>query len=318
MARILVTGAAGFVGANFVRFLLTKGEDEIVVFLRDTSNRWRINDIEKNIRIIPIDLSKTDAIANAVKKINPEIVYHFATYGGYPAQYDVPTIIKTNLLGSFALMEALAHAPSFRRLINIGSSSEYGSTLPMREEMLIAPSTPYGITKAAQTFFAQYITRYRNVPAVTLRFFSVYGPYEKPGRLICDVMLAMARNQTLALSSPDSRRDFIYMEDVIAALQKAREIPGIEGEVFNIGSGIDYSVGDVVRLATIITGKTVPIQWGMKEKKRIFDANAKWVADIAKAARKLDWRPRSSFEEGLRKTYEWYKINSHCYETNIL
>lgn len=314
MARVLVTGAAGFVGANFVRFLLTKGEDEIVVFLRDKSNRWRINDVEKNLRVIPLDLSKTDAIAPAIKTIDPDFVYHFATYGGYPVQYDVPTIIKTNILGSAALMEGLESAPSFKRLINIGSSSEYGSTFPMQEEMLIAPNTPYGIAKAAQTFFAQYVSRYRNVPAVTLRFFSVYGPYEKPGRLICDVMLAMVRNQMLSLSSPDPRRDFIYMEDLIAALKKAREVPHIEGEVFNVGSGIDYSIGDVIRLATTITGKTVPIKWGVEEKKRIFDANARWVADIGKIAKRLDWQPSYSLQKGLEKTYQWYQNHLHLYE----
>ena len=314
MARVLVTGAAGFVGANFVRFLLARGEDDIVVFLRDQSNRWRINDIEKKLHIIPLDLCKTDAIAHAIKKIDPAIVYHFATYGGYPAQYDVPTIVKTNVLGSYALMEGLGEAPSFKRLINIGSSSEYGSTFPMQEKMLIAPNTPYGIAKAAQTFFAQYVSRYRNVPAVTLRFFSVYGPYEKPGRLICDTMLAMVRNQTLTLSSPDTRRDFIYIEDIISALQQAREVPGIEGEVFNVGYGVDYSIGDAVRLATTIAGKTVPIKWGVAEKKRIFDANAKWVADISKAHQGLDWRPRYSFTQGLQKTYQWYCDHMNLYE----
>lgn len=318
MARVLITGAAGFIGANMTRFLLQKGEDDVTIFLRERSNRWRIADIEKNVRILSIDFMEPHAIADAIKIVDPEIVYHFATYGGYPAQYDIPTIVKTNVLGSFALMEGLAHAPSFKRLINIGSSSEYGSTLPMQEEMLIAPNTPYGIAKAAQTFFAQYVSRYKNMPTVTLRFFSVYGPYEKPGRLICDIMLAMVRNKTLSLSSPFPRRDFIYTEDVIAALQKAREIPGIEGEVFNVGSGIDYSIEDVIRLAITITGETVPIQWGVEGKKRIFDANAKWVADITKAARKLDWRPRVSFEEGLKKTHEWYKTHHHFYETNVL
>lgn len=317
MARVLITGAAGFVGANFVRFLLQKNEDEIFVFLRDQSNRWRLSDIEKNLRIIPLDLCETDAIAHAVKTIDPEIVYHFATYGGYPAQYDVPTIVKTNILGSFALMQGLEQAPSFKRLINIGSSSEYGSAFPMREETLIAPNTPYGIAKVAQTFFAQYASRYRNVPAVTLRFFAVYGPYEKPGRLVCDIMLAMARNKMLSLSSPDPRRDFIYMEDIMTALQKAREVPDIEGEIFNVGSGVDYSIGDVVRVATTITGKTVPIKWGVEEKKRIFDANAKWVADIGKAAKHLDWQPSYSLREGLEKTYKWYCDHISLYENPI-
>ncbi len=314
MARVLVTGAAGFVGANFVRFLLTKGGDEIVVFLRDQSNRWRINDIEKKLRIIPLDLCDTDAIARIVKEVDPEIVYHFATYGGYPAQYDVPMIFKTNVLGSLALMEALEQVPSFKRLINIGSSSEYGSTFPMREEALIAPNTPYGIAKATQTFFAQYVSHYRNVPAVTLRFFSVYGPYEKPGRLICDIMLALVRNQTLTLSSPDLRRDFIYMDDVLSALQKARETSGIEGEVFNVGSGIDYSIGDVIGLATDMAKKTIPIQWGAEEKKRIFDTNMRWIADITKTKHHLGWEPQHQFAEGLKTTYQWYQNHLHLYE----
>lgn len=314
MARVLVTGAAGFVGANFVRHMLEKNEDEIFVFLREASDRWRIRDLENRLHIIPLDISEGENVKKAVTSIAPGCVYHFATYGGYPAQQEVPRIFQTNIMGSFYLFEALEHISSLRRLINIGSSSEYGSATPMREDRLIAPNTPYGIAKATQTFLAQHAARERGLPAVTLRFFSVYGPYEKKGRLMCDVMLAFHRGNALALSSPHARRDFVYMDDVMRALTKAATTPRIEGEVFNIGSGTDYSVGDVVRFMEDITKKTVPLRWGAEEKKRIFDTNTRWIADTEKTKRHLGWEPQHPIAEGLEAAYQWYQNHLHLYE----
>lgn len=314
MSKILITGASGFIGANLVRALLAENND-IAVFVRNTPGAWRIADIFDQLRVYPIDLTKKDNVIRAAQEIQPDIVYHCATYGGYPFQKNSALTMQTNVLGSLYLFEALEACGSAHHIINVGSSSEYGiKQKPMRETDALEPTTPYGIAKATQTQLATYFAKEKNLPIITLRPLSVYGPYEEPGRLISDIMTAMVTRKPLALSSPLPRRDFVFSDDMIEALKKAACAPVKNNEIYNISGGKDYAVGDVIELAQKITNITIPITWGAQEKTRSFNTSASWVADISKARDHLGWQPKHSLQEGLETTYRWYQNNIHLYE----
>jgi nucleoside-diphosphate-sugar epimerase len=266
MNNILITGASGFVGSNLVRKLI-KSKDNVSILVRKQSNLWRLKDVLSQIDIHFMN-EDAESLKTTILKIKPDIVYHLATYGTYPFQQNFNTIIQSNILLSINLMRILESSGGVKRLINLGSSSEYGiKSKPMKETDMLEPITPYGITKVAQTLFAQYFSRQSSLPSVTLRLFSVYGPYEEPGRLIYDIMVALIQKNRLKLGSPLPRRDFIHVDDVIIALQKAAKTRGVEGEIFNIGGGKDYSVKDAVDIARDISGTNLKVTWNVKDRK---------------------------------------------------
>jgi len=313
MTRFLISGASGFVGANFVRRLV-KNKNTVVIFVRKNSNLWRLHDVLSKIEVKFVDMGNIKELRNLLKKAKPDFIYHFAAYGGHTFQKDIDIIIKTNIINSFNLMYAVDECERLKRFINIGSSTEYGPKLkPMKETDKTEPITFEGISKNIQTTFAQFFMKNLRLPIVTLRLFSVYGPYEQPGRLIYDVVTSLIKNQTLKLSTPHPKRDFVFIDDVISALEKAQEIPAIEGEIFNVGGGHNYSVGDVVNLAFELTKKKVEISWGSTEKKRDFNTKSPWIANIEKARQVLDWYPKYSFKEGFMKTYQWYQNNKQIW-----
>ncbi len=314
MKKILLTGATGFVGANLIRMLVASGQHTVFIFARKTSDMWRLQGFDEAVERYNIDITDKESVRQGILKIRPDVVFHLAMFGAYSYQKDIETIVHTNILGSVALFEALRETDSAISIVNIGSTSEYGfKKHPMKETDLLEPNTPYGIAKAAQTFFACHYALAHNLPITTLRLTLVYGPYEESGRLIPDIMQAFIKKETLRLASRDSRRDFIYVEDVVSALQSAANQPQVPGSIFNVGSGIDYAVEDVVTRASAMAGIKVPLQWGSEDKKRTYNAAVNWIADISKAREELKWQPAHTLEEGLLKTYTWYDKNIHLY-----
>jgi len=313
MTNILITGAGGFVGANLVHDLI-KSKQNVSIVVRKQSNLWRLKNVLSHISVNYVDMTNIAEISKVIKKIQPNIVYHLAAHGGYPFQQDLDIIIKTNLISSVNLMRALSTHCNQCTFVNTGSSSEYGpKQKAMRESDLTEPTSVYGITKLSQTLFAKYFNQQYNLHTITLRLFSVYGPYEEPGRLIHDMMMALVGKKELELSSPKPRRDFVYMVDVISALKKAALVKDAKGKVFNIGSGRDYSVKDVLDIACNVTDTKLKVKWGVEKKSRSFNSNSKWIADITNANKILKWKPTISFREGLLKTYEWYHDNVKIY-----
>jgi len=311
----LVTGATGFVGSHLARHLLQENY-EVHILTRKTSDKWRIRDISQKLHDHAADLCDKENLIKIIQNVKPEYVFHSATYGGYPSQKDFNNIIKTNILGSLNLFQSLENCGSLKKIINIGSSSEYGQkSEPMKETDLLEPNTPYAAAKASQTLFGRYFSKNHNLPLITLRPFSVYGPAEEPGRLIADLMMSAIRKRKVNLSSPLPRRDFIFVDDILSASIKAANSSVESGEIFNVGSGKDLSIGEITANFEEILGRKLDIEWGVEEKKRSFDVGQRWVADISKIKKTLDWEPVWSLKDGLKKTYQWYSDNNHLYDS---
>ena len=301
MTKFLVTGASGFVGANFVRKLVSD-ENEITVFLRKNSNLWRIQDIIPKINVRIIDMSNFNQVKTSLKEINPELVYHCAGHGIYPSQKNSAEIFSTNILGTFNLLNALNENNNLRRLVNLGSFFEY----------LTNPTDPYTISKITQTKLVEHFFKEKKLPAITLRLFTPYGKFDSPGRLICDLMIALIRNKPLEIFSRHTKRDFIHIDDVITALEIASQQPDITGEIIDIGTGNEISVEEIVSMSNQLSDNELIINWNdtKQHEADILDGN---IFLGRQQTQTLNWNPSISLETGLRKTIEWYKQNINLY-----
>ena len=153
------------------------------------------------------------------------------------------------------------------------------------------------------------------MPAVTLRIFTPYGIFEEPGRLISDVMVATLKKKPLEIFSRKAKRDFVYIDDVTHALIKASKKSGIEGEIFNIGSGNGTSVEELVNLVCKITNTNLEVSWSDEKQRKHDKTGTNGFADLQKV-KKIGWKPEVSLESGLKITYDWYKKNLDLYQNN--
>ncbi|MCX6727086.1 MAG: NAD(P)-dependent oxidoreductase [Candidatus Shapirobacteria bacterium] len=307
----LITGASGFIGSVLLH-KLTEQKQTVHLILRNESKTWRIADLLDKVTIHYSDLSNVSELTKIIKKIKPNIIYHLATNGAYSYQKDANQIIETNILGTWNLLQA-CNTTNYDLFVNTGSSSEYGlKKNAMKETDLLEPASYYAVTKCAQTLLCSHIAKQEHRPIVTIRPFSVYGPYEEPKRFVPTLMNALFFNKEMNLVAPETARDQIYVDDMVDAYLKIEELKNNPGEYFNIGTGIQSTIKEVVDTAVKVTGKTAQFKWGGMEKKS-WDTNH-WVADVSKAGRLLKWTPKINLEQGLKLTWDWFQNNHKFYQ----
>jgi len=300
--RILVTGATGFVGACLCRRLLGMGH-ELHLFVRQTANRWRITDIAPRMVLHDVDLRDAQAVERSVAAIRPEKIFHLATYGGFSFQKEVAAIHAVNFLGTVNLLQACEKV-GFEQFIHTGSSSEYGiKSEPMKESDLLEPLGDYAVSKAAATLFCCSEALLKGLPIVTLRVFSPYGPWDDPQRLIPYVIAALLKGNSPMLANPAAVRDYIFIDDVIDAYLAVMAAPLRGGEIYNIGSGRQTGIGEVVERIVSAIDNGVRPQWGTEPPRR--PEPAVWVADAGKMRAQFNWQADTSLDEGLQKTIRW-------------
>lgn len=303
MKRAIVTGASGFIGANLTRRLLQDGHD-VHLLLREGYLRWRIEDIFKDVQIHIIDLNDKAGIENVIKSIHPELIFHIAAYGNYSWQNNLDQIIQTNFIGTINLLEACLKV-GFEAFVNTGSSSEYGlKNYPPPEYDSLEPNSYYAVTKASAALFCRYSAQKYKAHITTLRLYSVYGPYEEPERLIPTLIINGLNGKLPPLVNPGIARDFVYIDDVIdayllSALKKEKEF----GAIYNIGSGIQVTIRELVETAMRVLKINVSPQWGSMQN-RDWDTSV-WIANNNEAGRKLGWKTNNTIEQGLSKTVDW-------------
>lgn len=307
---ILVTGASGFVGANLVRRLVKKNK-KVSIIVKKTTDLWRLNDIKSKINIYYDDLADIVKLNKIMKKIQPDIIYHLAAYGAYPNQSDIFQAIKTNILGLVNLLTS-AKESGVKMFINTGSSSEYGfKTKPMNEKDLLEPYSNYAVTKAFGSLYGQFLGKQRNFSVITLRYFSVYGPYEEATRLIPKLINGALNSELPPLVSPKVVRDFIYIEDVLDVMEEIVKHPELSGEIINLGTGQQTSLEAIVDLVVKLTNYQKKIIWGNMPN-RSWDSNH-WVADISKIKKSLHWLPKYDLKRGLKASIVWFLANKKYY-----
>jgi len=307
MKIAFITGGSGFIGANLIFRLLEK-KYIVHILSRKLTDRWRLTEIEKRIYVHNESLLEEKKLATLLKKIRPTIIIHLAAFGGRESESDMQEILQTNIVGFGNLLTASRDIP-YRQFINTGSSSEYGfSNKPMREIDALSPNSFYAVSKASATYLTSVFSKQYKKPIMTIRPFSVYGPYESRGRFIPTVIHAARHNIPIHVTSGDVRRDFIYIDDLVdlymLALEKGHLFPG---EVFNGGTGVEHTNDDIVAMIGTIAKSQLVVKKGMFPN-RGWDATH-WRGDPLYSQKKLGWKPETRLITGLKKTYEWFLKN---------
>lgn len=317
--RVLVTGASGFIGSNVVHALLRRG-DEVHIFLRSASGiSWRLKDVFDQLHVHDVDLTVPTAVRAAIQTIQPKEVFHLAHYGGNPSETNGVQIRRVVIEGTAALYSACLEVGGIQAIIHAGSSSEYGKvTEPMRENMPLTPHTEYGLAKAWATMYGQYLAREKNLPVMTLRFFSAYGPYESSFRFFPSAILACLRQTIFSMANPHAVRDFLYVEDCVEAMlfvaNKLTSTPALAGGVFNIGSGTQHTIGETAELIRCAANTELKIEYDPTAPRR--SEVPLWVANMENTKNILGWTPTTSFTEGITKTVAWFRQHENDYETH--
>jgi UDP-glucose 4-epimerase len=303
--RVLITGGSGFIGANLARRALTDGH-EVHLILRPGHRTWRVHDIARQVHAHDVDLVNAADVRAAVARVRPDWVFHLAAHGAYATQTEMKTMVETNLMGCVSLLDACV-STGVAAFVNAGSSSEYGykDHAPDEQECL-DPNSAYAVTKAAATHYARLIARTLDFNAVTLRLWSIYGPYEEPTRLIPTLLVHALNGRWPPLVSPDTARDFVFIDDAVDALLQVAASPSLaRGSVHNVCTGVQSTLRDVVDEARRLTGLNVEPIWGTMPP-RAWDTNV-WVGSPERMTKDVGWRAQTSLTSGLARTARWLR-----------
>lgn len=303
--KALVTGAGGFVGANLVRSLLADGH-EVTAWLRPGGVEWRLEDVAGDVTIDFVDLLDGAAIDAGVTRAKPDWVFHLAAHGAYSWQRDSERIMQTNLVSTVRLLAA-CERDGFEAFVHAGSSSEYGfQDHAPGEHELASPNSDYAVMKAAATMHGRFVAQRDDLHIVTLRLYSVYGPWEEPGRLMPTLVARGLEGKLPPLVSPDTPRDFVSARDVDRAFMMAAQRTDLpRGTVLNVGSGRQTTLREVVEVARAEFDLAVEPAWGT-EPQRDWDA-AVWVSDPSRARDLLGWQATDDLQTGFKALAAWLR-----------
>jgi dolichol-phosphate mannosyltransferase len=298
---VLVTGASGFVGAVVARGIAAQGY-AVHCPVRDPA-AWRLRGLAGTVHLHPCDLLDEAATSALVDELRPHGVLHLAAYGAYESQSDARRIVRTNLEATVTLLDACARA-GVERFVNTGSSSEYGyqDHAPDEDEAL-EPNSLYAVTKAAASAYVRHAGRSGRLRTVTLRLYSVYGPWEEPSRLIPSAIVRGLAGGYPPLAEPEIARDFVYAGDVVGAYAAALAADLPAGAVYNVGTGVQTTLRTVAEISRRRFGLAADPAWGTMARRK-WDTTT-WVANVARARTELGWRASTSFEEGFGRTADW-------------
>ncbi len=245
----------------------------------------------------------------------PDMLYHLAADPYIPLSYDYPErFMRTNFQGT---LNVLMTAKTFevKRIMHYSTSEVYGSaqTSAMDEKHPTLPHSVYAVSKLAGDQLCRVLAKAQGVPVVIVRPFNCYGPRETHPYVIPEIIAQLARSDEVILGNLEARRDFNYVDDTARAVSMLATKGGIEGEVFNVGSGRDYSVKELAEATSAIM-RNGPARIRLdKGRLRPYDVT-RLICDNTKVTNLTGWKPEVTLEDGLRRTVEWYRENGSTWE----
>ncbi len=312
--KVLVTGGAGFIGSNFVRyFLRVHPHDEVVNLdkLTYAGNLHNLTDIQPhpNHHFLRGDICDPECVAGILSR-GVDAVVHFAAESHVDRSIaDAREFLRTNVQGTFTLLEA-ARRGKVSRFLHVSTDEVYGSQGPDEEadeESLLKPNSPYAASKAASDLVVRACWKTYGFPVVTTRCSNNYGPNQFPEKLIPLMITNALEGRKLPLYGDGlNERDWIFVEDHCRAIDETLH-RGKEGEVYNIGFGQPISNLSVVRKLLRILGKSEDLIEFVPDRP---GHDRRYALKTQRILRELNWRPTVGLDEGLARTVEWYRTNS--------
>jgi UDP-glucose 4-epimerase len=306
--KALVTGVGGFIGSHLAETLLAEGDEVLGIdnFLDNYPRHFKESNLtavsgHKNFKFVGADLLRID-----LKSLLTDVsyVFHLAGQPGVRSSWgaEFNRYTENNIMATQLLLEA-AKGLKLAKFVYASTSSVYGDTedLPMREEGGTRPISPYGATKLAAEHLCHIYWRAFGVPTVALRFFTVYGPRQRPDMFFHIFMRALLRAEEVPLyDDGEQTRDFTFCADIVDGVMAAARYPG-QGEVFNLGGGSEVSLNHAIKIAERITGRKVTLKGFDRQKGDVRHTSAR----LDSARSKLGYSPRVGLEQGLAEEWNW-------------
>ena len=308
--RYLVTGGAGFIGSNTVDELVRRGHSVVVLDDLSSGKEENLAEIRSKITFVKGSITDLEAVQKAIHQA--EYVIHLAARTSVPRSVKDPLETnKINVEGTLNVLVA-ARDNKVKRVVFSASSSVYGETptLPKSEAMQPQPISPYGVSKYAGELYAQTFGRCYGLETVCLRYFNIFGPRQDPDSPYSGVLSRFAaafleEQPPVVYGDGEQTRDFTYVDNAVQANLLACEAPSAPGAVFNVGTGTRVSLNQTLEQFQRISGKKLEVKYEPAREGDIRDSQA----DITKAREVLGYEPSVMFEEGLERTFEWYRVH---------
>lgn len=312
MTKTIVTGAAGFIGSHLVEALLKQGQQVIAVdqfndYYDPRLKHKNLAHLQNSPQFTLITGDIQDLQWSELLK-DVEVIYHQAAQAGVRASWGAGFrhYTERNISATQVLLEAAKDAENLKRFVFASTSSVYGDaeTLPTHEQIPPQPVSPYGITKLAAERLCMLYHKNFGVPIVALRYFTVYGPRQRPDMAFHKFFKAVLQDEAIPIYGDGQQtRDFTFVSDAIAANLAAATVPEAVGEVFNIGGGSRVVLAEVLDTMAEIVGKPIRKNYISKA---MGDARHT-AADVSKARQILGYQPQVSLREGLTQEWEWVR-----------
>jgi len=320
----LITGAAGFIGSHLARALLDRGcsvigLDNFDPFYPRSVKQHNVGLLEsERFRLIEADVRDADAVRRAFDQHEPQVVFHIAALAGVRPSIDNPArYCAVNVNGLVNVLDAARDA-GCRRIVFASSSSVYGNNtkVPFAEDDPVCePISPYAATKRAGELLCHTYAHLFGLSIGVLRFFTVYGPAQRPDLAISRFMRRIASGQPVPMfGDGDTSRDYTYIDDIVAGMLAAQHavesMPARECRTWNLGGSQPVRLADMIDAIGRVVGRTpviepLPMQPG--------DVQRTW-ADLARSRSELDFEPTTDFQSGLQRQWDWLQPHLHLFE----
>jgi NAD dependent epimerase/dehydratase len=319
---VLVTGAAGFIGSTLVEWLTREGAN-VRAFVRYNSRNdfGRLEDVDPGVldqvEIYPGDLANPEAVGLAVKDC--EVVLHLGALIPIPYSFKhAREFVSANVEGTLNVLEACRRW-DVKRVVQVSSSEVYGTAqiVPIPESHPLRPQSPYAATKVAADQLALTYWHSFGLPVVLARPFNTYGPRQSARAVIPTVITQALARDRVELGTTSTTRDFLFVEDTARGLARCAEVGGIEGETFNLGTGLEYSIADVVTRILSQIGVDMPVESTDERQRPGSSEVERLLCDPTRAHEILDWHHQVELDEGLAQTIEWMRSNLETFKPTL-